>query len=90
MAENKDFEFISKFLNQDGISGYETPIAETYKAEVKKSGAEVSRDGFGSVIAKIGTKGPKIMIASHMDEVGFVVQRIEKEGFLRISPIGGH
>lgn len=90
MATNKTFEYISKFLNQDGISGYETPIAEVYKAEVKKSGAKISRDGFGSVIAQVGTKGPKIMIASHMDEVGFVVQRIESNGFLRISPVGGH
>ena len=90
MATNKTFEYIEKFLNRDGISGYERDIAEQYKKEVKASGAEVTRDGFGSVIAKLGTKGPKVMLASHMDEVGFVVQRIEKSGFLRISPVGGH
>ncbi len=84
------FKYISNFLNRDGISGYEHDIADAYKKEVKKSGAKITRDGFGSVIAKIGTKGPKIMIASHMDEVGFVVQRIEKQGMLRISPVGGH
>lgn len=90
MKKNKDFEYVAKFLNNDGISGYERQIAEVYKTEVKKFGAKVTRDGFGSVIAHIGTKGPKIMIASHMDEVGFVVQRVEPNGFLRISPVGGH
>ncbi|WKX02614.1 M42 family metallopeptidase [Candidatus Mycoplasma mahonii] len=90
MANKETFKYISNFLNRDGISGYESDIAAAYKAEVKKSGAIIERDGFGSVIAKIGTKGPKIMLAAHMDEVGFVVQQIEKEGMLRISPVGGH
>ena len=90
MKKNSTFDYLANFLNRDGISGYERDIAEAYKTEVKKHGAKISRDGFGSVIAHVGTKGPKIMIASHMDEVGFVVQRIEKTGVLRVSPVGGH
>lgn len=84
------FSFVEKFLDCDGISGFEHEISRVYIDEVKKHGAQISRDGFGSVIAKVGSNGPKLMYVSHMDEVGFVVQRIEKNGFLRISPVGGH
>lgn len=88
---NKEiFKYMEPFLNSDGISGYEHEIADTYISRAKKYGATITRDGFGSVIAKVGKEGPKLMLAAHMDEVGFVVQRVEKEGLLRISPVGGH
>ena len=87
---NKTFEYIKKFIEPDGISGFEGPIAKIYKEEVLKHGATVERDGFGSVIAKKGTEGPKVMLASHMDEIGFVVHRVEKDGVIRIRPVGGH
>lgn len=89
-SNQETFKYIAKFLNTDGISGFEHEIADVYKKEVTKHGAKVDRDGFGSVIAKVGTKGPKIMLASHMDEIGFVVGLIEKNGMLRIRPVGGH
>lgn len=84
------FKYISQFLNTDGISGFETEISEVFKKETSKNGAKITRDGLGSVIAQVGTKGPKVMLASHMDEVGFVVAMIEKSGMLRIRPVGGH
>lgn len=91
MSNNKQtFEYIAKFLNQDGISGFEHQISQTYKAEALKYGAQVTRGGLGSVIAKIGTKGPKLLIGSHLDEVGFVVSMIEESGFIRLRGVGGH
>lgn len=90
MSKNTSFEFLKPFLNNDGISGHENKISETFKQSAKKVGAKISRDGFGSVIATLGNKGPKVMIAAHMDEVGFLVQLIEKNGFIRMSPVGGH
>ena len=87
---NKDtFKFIEYFLNSDGISGFEYDISKKYIDYAKKYNVEIQRDGFGSVIAKIGNKGPKLMIVAHMDEVGFVVQSIDKDGFIKISPVGG-
>lgn len=87
---NKTFEYLEYFLDRDGISGFEKDIADAYIKEVKKHGAAIERDGFGSVIAKVGDKGPKLMLASHMDEVGWVVQQITDGGMIRLSDIGGH
>lgn len=52
---------------------------------------EVTTDGLGSLIAKkVGdAAGPKVMIAGHLDEVGFMVTQIDDKGFLRFQTVGG-
>ena len=54
--------------------------------------AEVSYDKLGSVVftnASADENAPKIMLASHMDEIGFMVKHITKEGFLKFVCLGG-
>ncbi len=53
--------------------------------------AELSHDNLGSVIAtKVGDPdGPKIMVAGHMDEIGFIVSEIGKDGYVKFIPAGG-
>lgn len=43
----------------------------------------------GSLIVHRRGKGPKLLLAAHMDSIGFVVTHIEKEGFLRVGRLGG-
>src|SRR5699024_5484777 len=52
---------------------------------------EVYTDHLGSLIGKkTGTEnGPKVMVAGHLDEVGFMITRIDKDGFLYFQTIGG-
>ena len=73
-----------------GISGYEDDVVGILKKHFGKR-AEISRDRIGSVIArKQGTsQRPKIMFSAHMDEIGFMVKEITKEGFIKFLPIGG-
>ncbi|MBI4596323.1 MAG: M42 family metallopeptidase [Candidatus Tectomicrobia bacterium] len=75
-----------------GPSGHEKAVARIMRAELLQIPAlETTNDHLGSLICiKRGTEaGPKIMLAAHMDEVGFMVQNITKDGFLRILPLGG-
>mgnify|MGYP001029994358 CR=1 FL=1 len=73
-----------------GISGFEGPVKALLKKRLGKV-ARVSYDKLGSIIftQEGGKDALKIMLASHMDEVGFLVKYITKEGFLRFYPIGG-
>jgi len=73
-----------------GISGYEDDVIKILKSHFAVR-AEIIRDRIGSIIAKKpGTsERPKIMFAAHMDEIGFLVQEITKEGFIKFLPIGG-
>src|SRR5579875_1464014 len=82
-------ENLSTLTNLDGPSGYEKEVSDFLKASFSKYiYAEVDR--IGNVIARNeGKKKPKVLVCAHMDEVGFIVQDIDENGFLKLSPIGG-
>lgn len=73
-----------------GVSGYEQDVASILKKHFGDHG-QITRDKLGSIIVKkVGTsEKPKIMFAAHMDEVGFMVKEITKQGFIKFISIGG-
>ena len=88
---NVDLEMLKEFTLTDGISGHEKDIAAVYKNWVKDSVDEIIYDQLGSIIAVIkgNENGPKIMLAGHIDEIGFLIKNIDENGFLRMHPVGG-
>ena len=50
---------------------------------------DISVNASGGLVCRIGSGGPKILIDAHMDEIGFMVHHIEKDGYARFSNIGG-
>jgi len=80
---------LKKIVEAAGISGYEKEIAGIMFSELKKSCDDVKIDDFGNVIARKGKGKKKIMLAAHMDEIGFMVKHITKEGYLSFIKVGG-
>lgn len=78
-----------KLVNMAGISGHEHEIRSFVRNELAKDADEIIQDRLGSVFGILHGRGPKIMIAGHMDEVGAMVAKITKEGFIKMLPIGG-
>ena len=75
-----------------GISGKERPVAEKIKELVAPYCDEAYIDALGNLIAvkKGSAKAPKkVMLCAHMDEIGFIVNFIEKSGFVRVATVGG-
>lgn len=75
----------------NGTSGDEGSVREYIISQIKDY-CEYSVDALGSIIAyKKGKKKPdkKIMIAAHMDEVGFIITDISDDGYLSFSSVGG-
>ncbi len=79
-----------------GTSGFEQRVREIVLREVKPLVDDVSIDNMGNVTAlKRGTlskqskPSKKVMIAAHMDEIGFIVSHVDDHGFLRFHPLGG-
>ncbi|MDA4136139.1 MAG: M42 family metallopeptidase [Thaumarchaeota archaeon] len=86
------FALLKSLSESFGPSGFERETASIVKEAGKKYSDEVSFDKLGSVVFKKRGKSdsPRILLAGHMDEVGFVVSGIEKEsGYLTFSPLGG-
>ncbi|TPR54265.1 M42 family metallopeptidase [Metamycoplasma neophronis] len=81
-----------KYMELKGMSRYEDLIVEELKNSLGNKNFEISRDNLGSVIFHKPSKkanAPKVMIAAHMDEVGFIVRNIDKKGQLLLSAVGG-
>jgi len=84
-------DLLKRLSEAAGVPGREETIREIVLDEYGRLAIESRVDPLGNVIAhKEGRGGPKVMIAAHMDEIGFLVSHVdEKTGFLRIDPVGG-
>lgn len=76
-----------------GPSGYEDEVRALVHKEVGSFADEISVDSLGNLIARkrpgrTTKAAKKIMIAAHMDEIGVMVSHVDKNGFIRFSPVG--
>jgi putative aminopeptidase FrvX len=76
----------------DGPSGDEEPVMEAVTEIVGGAADRQATDALGSrVFTREGPAGaPSLLLAAHTDELGFVVQHVEDDGFLRLAPVGYH
>ncbi|MBU9827591.1 peptidase [Rahnella perminowiae] len=79
---------LEKLALASGVSGDEQEIREILYQAVKPHAEEITFDGLGSFIARKGTRGPKVALIAHMDEVGFIVKHINAEGFIYFDTVG--
>lgn len=87
---DETLNMLKELTDAPGVPGYEREarlVMEKYLQPL----AEVTRDRLGSVIGRKegAADGPRIMLAGHLDEVGFMVSLITDDGFLRFQPLGG-
>ncbi len=71
-----------------GVSGDEEHVREFIKNSINNEVDEIIEDAYGNLIARKGKGRLKIMLSAHMDEVGFMVTGIEKNGLVRFKTIG--
>ncbi|WP_070120548.1 M42 family metallopeptidase [Bacillus marinisedimentorum] len=74
-----------------GAPGFEHEVRKYVKAELEKVSDEIIQDNLGGVfgVKKSGENGPRILVAGHMDEVGFMVTGITDNGMIRFQTLGG-
>lgn len=86
------FDLLKKVLRPVGPSGMEEPVAAAIREEIEGYVDTIETDAMGNLIATKLGKGEhprKVMLSAHMDHIGFVVTGVEKEGFLRVTNVGG-
>ena len=83
-------ELIEQLTAVYGPSGREGSVADLIESLLKDKVDSVRRDVLGNLICeKKGNGKKRIMFASHMDHIGLIVTHADKEGFLRVSNVGG-
>ncbi len=90
MNEN-DFKFFKELIEAPSPSGFEQPAQRVIREALADVADDIRTDVMGNVVAHVkGPQGaPRLMLAGHCDEIGFMVKYVDDQGFLFFAPIGG-
>ncbi len=85
-----NISLLKKLSETPGAPGFEDKIRDVIIQEISEYVDSITVDNMGNVYAfRKGENPKKVMIAAHMDEIGFIVTHIDKQGFLTFAPLGG-
>jgi endoglucanase len=85
-----NFKLLKKISETPGVSGFEKKIRDLIISEIKDYVDSYQVDNMGNLLTfKKGKIGKKVMVAAHMDEIGFIINHIDDKGFLHFYPLGG-
>jgi endoglucanase len=85
-----NLDLLKRLCETPGIPGREDAVRALVRAELAGLVDEVRVDALGNVIGvRRGDGGPRVMLAAHMDEIGFLVRHIDERGFIRLQAAGG-
>jgi endoglucanase len=92
--DERALAFLRRLLDAPGPSGYEQTPARVWREEAATVADEVTHDVVGNSYARVKPESalegaPTVLLAGHIDEIGFVITHIDKDGFLWFAPLGG-
>jgi len=82
-------ELFKTLTELQGAPGSEHLVSNFMKKNLEKYADDVIQDNLGGVFGVKNGEGPRVMVAGHMDEVGFMVTQITKNGMIRFQTLGG-
>jgi tetrahedral aminopeptidase len=86
---NINLDLLKRLCETPGIAGREDLVRALVAAELRPVVDELRTDPLGNLIGIKRGAGPRVMLAAHMDEIGFFVKHVDEHGFLRLQPVGG-
>ncbi|WP_088006607.1 M42 family metallopeptidase [Indiicoccus explosivorum] len=88
---DETLSMLKELTDANGIPGNERAPRDVMRKYIEPYADSIDNDGLGSLIAKkVGKEdGPKIMLAGHLDEIGFMITKIDDKGFLKFQTVGG-
>jgi len=87
-----DFQFFKELVETPSPSGYEQPAQRVLRRQLEECADELRGDVMGNLIARVAAASadaPRLMLAGHCDEIGFMVRYIDEQGFIWFGAIGG-
>ncbi len=90
MKDGDRLQLLKRLTDAPGIPGAEEAVWEVMRQELEGT-AEIISDRLGSLVSRLpgASERPRVMLAGHMDEIGFLVSHITAEGFLKFQQLGG-
>ena len=86
----ESFEFLRQIEETPSVSGFEQPVARIVRKRMTKFADKIETDVHGNVIVSAGDrKGPRVMLAGHMDQIGLMVNYVNDDGYIYFDAVGG-
>ena len=86
----ESLDFLQKLINSHSPSGFEGEAVKVWKKRTAMSADSVAVDVHGNTTGVLNTEGrPRVMLAGHIDEIGYMVKYVDNEGYVYFSAIGG-
>lgn len=84
-------KLIKELTEVDGVPGHEREVRKKMEQLLEPLSEQLLKDKLGGVLGKKAgaQNGPKILLAGHLDEIGFMVTHITSKGYLRFIQLGG-
>ncbi|MBP9183528.1 MAG: M42 family peptidase, partial [Fuscovulum sp.] len=84
-------DLLAELMLIPGLAGHEGRVARAIAAHLDRLGLPHRSDRLGNLMTTLpGDPGlPSVMVFTHMDQLGFVIRKIEDSGLLRLERLGG-
>jgi endoglucanase len=90
MADAFDYELLVELTETAGVPGYEDRVRDLVRPELEPSVDRLRSDAMGNLVGTIeGDAEYDVVVAAHVDEIGFMVRHVDDEGFLELDALGG-
>lgn len=83
-----DYELLQRLTELHGVPGYEDAIRDVVRSELDPHVDEIRTDAMGNLVGSVGDGDVDVVVAAHVDEIGFMVRHLE-DGFLELDSLGG-
>ena len=84
-----DLALLQEITETSGVPGYEDRVREVVRRELEPDVDRVRTDAMGNIVGTIEGGDTDVVVAAHMDEIGFMVRHVTDEGFVQVDALGG-
>lgn len=92
MTHTSLFDKIKEVTELQGVPGFEGSVREHIRKKIQPHVDRIETDGLGGIFGireSNDTEAPRVLVAAHMDEVGFLIHHIKEDGTFRVVELGG-
>ena len=87
---SESYDFLKQIEETPSVSGYEQPVARVIRKRMARFADAINTDVHGNVTAVLNPKATvRVMLAGHMDQIGFLVNYIGDTGYVHMCAVGG-
>ena len=90
MSAELDFDLLAALTEEHGVPGYEDRVRALVREELGPHVDRLRSDAMGNLVGTVEGDGDyEVVVAAHMDEIGFMVRHVDEDGFLELDALGG-